>query len=207
MKKDWTGNQQSIFTTLGASNHTESVREPNDFYATDPVAIDRLLDAVGMLPHHVWECACGQGHLSKRLIERGYDVYSSDLIDRGYGNGGADFLTSTLPTGWADTDDVCILTNPPFRYATEFVLHALDVLPQGQPAYFLLRTTFLEGKNRFEKVYRHGYLSAVYQFSQRVLCAKNGDFDNFRIAGGSAVSYAWFEFRRQRLSNPYIVFI
>ena len=36
MGKDWTGNGKSIFTTLGASNHTEKEREINDYYATDP---------------------------------------------------------------------------------------------------------------------------------------------------------------------------
>jgi hypothetical protein len=43
MGKDWTGNGKSIFTTLGASNHTEKEREINDYYATDPIAVDALL--------------------------------------------------------------------------------------------------------------------------------------------------------------------
>jgi len=48
MTKDWTGNQNSIFKTLGASNHTGKQREENDFYATEPKAID-LLVATGEL--------------------------------------------------------------------------------------------------------------------------------------------------------------
>lgn len=40
--KDWTGNRKSTFVTLGASNHTDKVREKDDFYATDPVAVDKL---------------------------------------------------------------------------------------------------------------------------------------------------------------------
>lgn len=39
--KDWNGNRKSMFVTLGASNHTDKVREINDFYATDPIAIDK----------------------------------------------------------------------------------------------------------------------------------------------------------------------
>ena len=31
--KDWTGNQTSIYKTLGASSHSEKDREENDFYA------------------------------------------------------------------------------------------------------------------------------------------------------------------------------
>ena len=41
--KDWVGNKNSIFKTLGASNHTDKEREENDFYATDSIAIDKLL--------------------------------------------------------------------------------------------------------------------------------------------------------------------
>ena len=47
MGKDWTGNGKSIFTTLGASNHTEKEREINDYYATDPIAVDALLRGGG----------------------------------------------------------------------------------------------------------------------------------------------------------------
>lgn len=47
MGKDWTGNRKSIYSTLGASNHTDKEREKNDFYATDPIAIDALLRGGG----------------------------------------------------------------------------------------------------------------------------------------------------------------
>lgn len=36
--KDWNGNQNSIYKTLGASNHTEKERQPDDYYATEPKA-------------------------------------------------------------------------------------------------------------------------------------------------------------------------
>lgn len=77
--KDWTGNKKSIYTPLGASNHTDQEREENDFYATDPIAIDKLLK-VEKPSHFIWECACGDGHLAKRLKEYGFEVLSSDII-------------------------------------------------------------------------------------------------------------------------------
>ena len=43
-KKDWTGNKNSIYKTLGASSHTDKEREENDFYATDPKAIELLFN-------------------------------------------------------------------------------------------------------------------------------------------------------------------
>jgi len=40
INKDWSGNHKSIYTTLGASSHTLNIREENDFYATEPKAVD-----------------------------------------------------------------------------------------------------------------------------------------------------------------------
>lgn len=38
--KDWTGNKKSTFVTLGANNHCHHERENNDYYATDPKALE-----------------------------------------------------------------------------------------------------------------------------------------------------------------------
>lgn len=83
MNKDWVGNKQSAFTCNGASNHSEGEREANDFYATEPKALELLLN-LETFKKEVWECACGAGHLSKVLADNGKDVLSSDLFDRGY---------------------------------------------------------------------------------------------------------------------------
>ena len=147
--KDWIGNKKSTFVTLGASNHTEKEREKNDFYATQPEAIDKLVCAIkNMLPKKVWECACGTGCLSDRLKDFGYDVVSSDLIDRGYGDV-ADFLKTTeMPT-----DCNCIITNPPYKYATEFIKHSLELLKEGGLCAMFLKTTFLEGQKRYDEIF------------------------------------------------------
>lgn len=41
---DWTGNQTSIFSTLAASNHSKTERQADDYYATDPIAVEKLLE-------------------------------------------------------------------------------------------------------------------------------------------------------------------
>ena len=81
---DWTGNENSIFKTIGASNHTAGERESDDYYATDPRAIEKLRK-VYTIPPVVWECACGAGHLSRRLIEYGHDVLSTDRLNTSRG--------------------------------------------------------------------------------------------------------------------------
>ena len=80
-EKDWTGNKNSIFKTLGASNHTDKERQNEDYYATDPIAIDVLLkDGNVTFDKPIWECSCGEGHLSERLKSFGYEVRSTDLL-------------------------------------------------------------------------------------------------------------------------------
>lgn len=43
-------NQNSIFTTLGASNHALEEREQHDYYATDPKAVELLLELEQFAP-------------------------------------------------------------------------------------------------------------------------------------------------------------
>ncbi len=189
--KDWSGNTNSIYKTLGASNHTDKERESNDYYATDPVAIDKLL-TVDKPFSIVWECACGQGHLSQRLKDKGFIVLSSDLVDRGYpGTKVSDFLTATPPPCTCD-----ILTNPPYKYAKEFVLKALEMVKPGRKVYMFLKLTFLEGKARYNELFSKYPPKTIYVFSERVLCAKNAEFQQMREGGGSAVAYAWFVWQK-----------
>ena len=149
-QKDWRGNGNSIFKTLGASNHTDNDRETDDFYATDPVAIDLLLKYPHItLPHGIWEPSCGSGCMSQRLEARGYQVVSTDLVYRGYGRGGVNFFEQQrMPDGCN-----AIVTNPPYKFATEYVIHALDLLPAGGVLCLFLKTTFAEGKERYVRIF------------------------------------------------------
>lgn len=146
--KDWTGNGNSIFKMLGASNHTDKEREKHDFYATHWSAIDLLKKKID-LPKQILEPACGSGCLSERLTELGHEVKSYDLIDRGYGEA-QDFFKMTEPPF---EGDFAIVTNPPYKYATEFVLHSLELVPEGSLVCLFLKTTFLESKGRYDKIF------------------------------------------------------
>lgn len=185
MVKDWTGNKASVYKTLAASNHSSSEREENDFYATDPRAIDFLLEKEEF-SKFIWEPACGKGHLSKRLEENGHFVTSTDLIDRGYGEGGIDFLNmNLLPSPWHD-----IITNPPYKYATEFVYKALELLEKNHKLALFLKIQFLEGQER-KLLFKKYPPKKVYVSSSRIKCAINGNFENINRKS-SAVCYAWF---------------
>lgn len=172
------------FVTVGATNHSANNREANDYYATDPIAIELLLDKE-KFSDNVWECACGEGHLSKVLEEHGHQVYSTDLIDRGYGAGGVDFLQTDIKYNGD------IITNPPYKYAKEFVEHAIKSITDGHRVAMFLKLQFLEGKTRrelFDK-YPPKY---VYVSSSRINCCKGGDFSAKQRKDNSALAYAWF---------------
>ena len=135
--KDWTGNKNSIYKTLGASNHTDKEREENDYYATEPKAVE-LLCQLEKFNEWIWENACGEGHLSKELIKQGYQVYSSDLIDRGYGMNPIDFLQ------YDKTWHGDIITNPPYKFAKEFIEKSMEVINEGNKVAMFLKIQFQE---------------------------------------------------------------
>lgn len=194
--KDWTGNAKSAFVTIGASNHSTEEREDNDFYATDPKALELLLEIETFDPF-VWECACGKGHLSEVLKKRGYIVRSTDLIDRGYGESGVDFLQTT------EKHNGDIITNPPYKYAQQFVEHAMQIIPEGQRVAMFLKLTFLESQNRRELFNRYPP-EYIYVSSRRIQCAKGGEFEQYKQSGGTAVAYGWFIWRKGFTGEPRV---
>lgn len=198
--KDWTGNAKSIFTCHGASNHSEEERQQHDYYATEPKAVELLLEQETFRPY-VWECACGEGHISEVLKAHGYNVRSSDLFDRGYeGTETLDFLNANKE----NTFD--IITNPPYKFAKEFVEHALDISADGTTVAMFLKLTFLEGKAR-KKLFEKYPPQTVYVSSARLQCAKNGDFYKYGKGVGTAVAYAWFVLVKGYQGCPQIKWI
>ena len=198
--KDWTGNNKSVFVCNGASNHSEEERQSEDYYATEPKATELLLDKE-TFSSVVWECACGQGHMSDVLKQYGYTVVSSDLVDRGYDNTKViDFLEET------ELNTMDIITNPPYKFAKEFVEHALDISADGVKVAMFLKLTFLESKKRRELFDKYPP-KVVYVSSERLQCAKNGDFEKYGKGVGTAVAYAWYVWEKGFKGKPIIEWI
>lgn len=212
--KDWTGNKKSTFVILGASNHTDHERAEYDYYATEPKAIDALLEVETFdknIP--IWENCCGEGHLSKRLEELGYTVISTDLIDRGYGQGNVDFFEQTKSPAH------CIITNPPYAKSLEWVNHSLELLSDGDKLALFLPITFLEADKRV-KMFEKTPPKRILVAANRLLCGMNGDFaakdkdgntvydkDGNPKRMSSAKCYAWFVWVKGDYSLPVIQWI
>jgi hypothetical protein len=127
----------------------------------------------------VWECACGDGAMSRVLEQASRSVFSSDLYPRGYGNVGLDFLD---PARSADN----IVTNPPYNCAEGFV--ASGVKHARRKFALLLRLAFLEGANRANTIFAKCPPSRVWVFSERITFYPSG----IDPKGSGTTAYAWF---------------
>lgn len=169
-----------IFAQNGISQ--TAIREPNDYYATDPRAMHDLLKYESF-DKNVWECACGEGNLSKVLKESGYNVYSTDLIDRGYQDELLDFIKSNKQ--WNGD----IITNPPFKYADDFILKALNSVNEGAKVAMFLKINYLAGRKRYREIFSKWPPTRVYVFSYKIACSKNNKPENYK---NGAMDYAWY---------------
>ena len=148
--------------------------------------------------NQIWECACGTGNLYKVLEERDFWVVGTDITDHGCdiikhkGMLHKDFLQQTSTFCW-DYNISVILTNPPFRYATEFIKHALDILPENGLYIAFMNITYLAGKQRYLDVYRYGRLREVYVFSKRMDVWRNGVPGQTKVG---MMDFAWFVFQK-----------
>ena len=190
--KDWTGNAQAVH----AVNQRSADAQPDDYYATDPKAVELLLQNE-TFEGPIWEPACGEGHISKVLDAHGYELFSSDLVYRGYGTPYFDFLS---PGNYAEWEGD-VITNPPYKYAKDFVEKALNLVRPGAKVAMFLKLTFLEGQGRRE-LFRDNPPASVYVSSARLECGKNGVF-----TGSSAVAYCWVVWRKGHTGPTYLKWI
>lgn len=155
---------------------------------------------------NIYECSAGEGHLSKRFIDLGFNVYSTDLVDRGYGESGIDFLK--VKRDEIPFETFSIITNPPYSLAEKFIYHSMEILKDGEKCAMFLKVLFEESDGR-KKLFKT-YPPRIYVCSNRIRCGKNGDFyDRDKNTGkilykkdgtpkliSSAVAYAWYIFEK-----------
>ena len=185
-----------ILSQNGISHTAE--REKNDYYATDPRAMRELLK-FETFAANIWEPACGEGNLSEELKKAGYNVYSTDLIDRGYQDQTLDFLSSKMIFNGD------IVTNPPFKYTTEFIKKGLESLRPGAKMAFFLKLNYLSGKKRYKEIYKNYPPQRVYVFTGRRACSKNNNPEGFKKNNG--MDFCWMVWEKGQYSPPELKWI
>jgi hypothetical protein len=158
----------------------------HDTYETPPEATWALLKAE-RLPEYIWEPAAGRGAIANVLREAGHSVYATDLID--YGTPDViprrDFLLEWLPPGGC----TCIVTNPPYKLADQFVRHALSLVPR---VCMLLRLVYLESAKRADIL--DARLARVQLFANRLQRMHRDGWNGPRAT--STIAFAWFVWER-----------
>lgn len=195
----------------------------NELYPT-PESLTRALVRSGeSLPPLIWEPACGLGHMVRPLVAAGHQVYASDLYTYGWPGQMEiiDFLATTEAPrfSYGGARPTCIITNPPFSLAADFVRHGLQLC---QKVCVLGRLAFLEGRGRSDIIDRH--LVRVYPLIERppmmhrwlrgVWELRKGEREPVLVhddgvwrewsgkKAGSAMPMAWFIFERHDGLEP-----
>lgn len=167
--------------------------EGPDFYPTPPWATYALIENEPF-KGDIWECACGDGSMSKVLEETGNPVHSSDLYDRGYGESNIDFLSSTKIV-----DN--IITNPPYNKAEEFLEKGLQL--SNKKLALLLRLAFLEGAKRSNYIFNTNPPNRIWVFSERITFYRN----EIKNKNGGTTAYAWFVWDKNYIKTTQLSWI
>ena len=179
--------------SIVGSSRNNGDREVDDFYPTPAYAVEELLKRE-TFDGNIWECACGDGAISEVFKNKGFEVHSTDLINRGYGTE-MDFLQSDFV---ADN----IITNPPYKLALDFVLHAKNL--SNKKIAMFLKTVWLESESRYNMFQDAEYpLKTVYQFSKRVSLYKGG----VKMKNSGMIAYAWYVWDKEYKGKPTIEWI
>lgn len=153
-----------------------AVRKIRDFYATPITAFAPLIPFLPKV--RTWEPAQGDGRLVRAMAAFGIDAHGSDLFPQDNGGEAIDFL-KTGGHHWP-----CIVTNPPFSLAVEFIDHAFA---HSDHVFMLLRLNFLGSKKRKAWWAMHEP-DAIFVLSSRPKFCKNkkGKWAT------DACEYGWF---------------
>jgi len=163
-------------------------REPSDFYPT-PIELCRA--AVKLCPN-IWDntaldVGAGDGVWGQALKEvkpdinlAGIDV-REDAKFKDAMNGEACTYNKCLTEDflWHNHRYGLIFGNIPFRYATEFIQHSLDILTDNGIILYLLQSAISESKKRYDMLYNNGHKPLFeYQSVRRISFTGNKKSDN-----------------------------
>jgi hypothetical protein len=179
--------EQTRRNGLTATGRAPLAERGDDLYETPPEATQALLRAE-ILPAHLWEPAAGRGAIVNILRAAGHTVLASDLVDYGEPTHFArrDFLMERkAPDGCEG-----IVTNPPYKLASQFAAHSLALCPK---LYMLLRLAFLEGTGR-TRILEGGSLARVHVFRNRLPRMHRDGWTG--PTASSSIAFAWFVWDR-----------
>lgn len=173
-------------------------RRDRDAYFTPSWCTEALLDHV-KFQEKIWEPACGNGAISKILIERGYDVYSTDIHqyeDSGYFKPCVlDFLI-TEGSNW-NRD---IITNPPYNLCQKFLERAVIATCnfKGKVAMLL--------RNEWDSAKTRNYLFTDYPFMGKIVLTKRPVWIEGPQKASPRHNFSWFIWDWKHKGPPILMY-
>ncbi len=136
----------------------------------------------------IWEPAAGRGKMVAALRARGYRVHATDIKHTR-----TDFLKQYAPSK-------CIVTNPPYSLAQEFIEHALALTkPYSGMVAMLLRTDYDHAKTR-----QHLFGDCLMFKMKIVLTTRIVWFE--RKGAAPSFNHAWFIWNWKNKQLPVLLY-
>lgn len=195
-----------LYTTNGLYNGYDKKnkeREALDYYATPTLEVENILETlnIDLNDKIILEPCAGGGHMVQGIenycINNNYTpkkIIKTDIANRGcpgcLSGKEYDFFSDEYPINEADI----IIMNPPYSCIEGFMIRALEIAPI---VIMLGRTQTLEGKDRYENVFKENPPSIIYQYVDRINCWKNGE----KPKQSSAQAYAWFIWDKEKIGT------
>lgn len=187
-------------TLAGSSG---ALRSALDFYNTPTHDVEKFLLTGGLVPDGgiVLEPAAGSGNITTVLKQYRQNavVVSGDIEQRDFPlEYVGDFLIQPF-----NREVDCIITNPPFSHAKEFVERGLDVC--SGDVIMLLKLAFLATADRRALMDRK-HLREMWVSSSRINCyAPDVQVSSTgRRTNSATLDMAWFVFNRNYKGDPVI---
>lgn len=192
-------------SSIIGGHSSKNPRVNNDYYATDPSAVYRLLNEWPVYGRSFLEPCVGSGHIADAVLdffgEKIIDATTLDIVDRGYpGTIVQDFLT------WeTDSRFDLVITNPPYSLASEFVEKCMTLLSKGGCLAMFLKIQFLEGQKR-EALFRKYPPKYIYVFRNRMATWSNGRCVDPETGKRWATTFcnAWFVWQKGNRDEPVV---
>lgn len=161
-----------------------------DFIPTPPWATRAFLSTadLDLRGLTVLEPCVGRGDLAQVLVDAGATVEASDIRDYGWPDTEVvDYLQRPArPVDW-------VITNPPFTLAEEFLHKAYAEARRGVVLH--IRTAWLNGVGRWERVFSRGMLSEVLVHTKNVSATQGRTIRT----GSNQINHSWFVFDKSRV--------
>ena len=194
-----------------AGGNPKNNRVDNDFYATDPIAVQKLLTKYAINGNEILEPCVGNGNIANAInnfYTNKVNITGIDIVDRGYPS----TIVHDYLTWKTDRKFDCIITNPPYSLAKEFIEKSMallndgydeDGIPNGQ-LIMLLKIQFLEGIKR-KKLFEKYPPKYIYVFRSRMATWNNGQpFDSNGKKWATTICHAWFIWEKGSTTEPII---